>query len=390
MREKNIGLYIHIPFCKKKCEYCDFSSYAGKENLINDYVKWLKYEINEVGEGNKLDYENRLDKLAIVKTIYIGGGTPSVIESEHISQIMDCVKENYTLSDNVEITIEVNPGTVSREKLLTYKNSGINRLSIGMQETNDEILKKIGRIHTYSDILHTYKNERDVGFENINIDVMIGLPGQSIRNVEETVNKVIELNPEHISLYSLILEENTKLYELVKNKKIVLENDMLERKMYHWSRKTLNKNGYTQYEISNFCKKGYESKHNLNCWNQNEYIGFGVASHSYTDNIRYSNIESIEQYIENYKQNKQENNIIFHEKQNEQSKMMEYIMLNLRKIKGINICEFKKVFKDDVMNIFGEKISKLHNQKLIKISRSNIALTIKGLDLANIVWQEFV
>ena len=142
MREKNIGLYIHIPFCKKKCEYCDFSSYAGKENLINDYVKWLKYEIKEVGEGNKLDYENRLDKLAIVKTIYIGGGTPSVIESEHISQIMDCVKENYTLSDNVEITIEVNPGTVSKEKLLTYKNSGINRLSIGLQETHDNLLKE--------------------------------------------------------------------------------------------------------------------------------------------------------------------------------------------------------------------------------------------------------
>ena len=386
---KKIGLYIHIPFCKRKCYYCDFVSYCNKDNLIEEYIKYLKQELREVAKEMEFNFKYNDGEKIVVDTIYIGGGTPSYIDCNYIVDIMNEIYKNYNL-DLKEVTIEVNPKTVNAEKLKAYKKAGINRLSIGMQETNDEILKKIGRIHTYSDFLHTYKTARDVGFENINIDVMIGLPGQSIRNVEETINKVIELNPEHISLYSLILEENTKLYELVKNKEITLETDEIERRMYHSTRKNLNRNGYKQYEISNFSKKGYESKHNLNCWNQNEYIGFGVASHSYTDNIRYSNIESIEQYIENYKQNKQENNIIFHEKQNKKSKMMEYIMLNLRKIKGINICEFKKVFKEDVMNIFGEKISKLHNQKLIKISRSNIALTIKGLDLANIVWQEFV
>lgn len=386
---KKIGLYIHIPFCKRKCYYCDFVSYCNKDNLIEEYIKYLKQELREVAKEMEFNFKYNDGEKIVVDTIYIGGGTPSYIDCNYIVDIMNEIYKNYNL-DLKEVTIEVNPKTVNAEKLKAYKKAGINRLSIGMQETNDEILKKIGRIHTYSDFLHTYKTARDVGFENINIDVMIGLPGQSIRNVEETINKVIELNPEHISLYSLILEENTKLYELVKNKEITLETDEIERRMYHSARKNLNRNGYKQYEISNFSKKGYESKHNLNCWNQNEYIGFGVASHSYTDNIRYSNIESIEQYIENYKQNKQENNIIFHEKQNKKSKMMEYIMLNLRKIKGINICEFKKVFKEDVMNIFGEKISKLHNQKLIKISRSNIALTIKGLDLANIVWQEFV
>ena len=386
---KKIGLYIHIPFCKRKCYYCDFVSYCNKDNLIEEYIKYLKQELREVAKEMEFNFKYNDSEKIVVDTIYIGGGTPSYIDSKYIKEIMETINKSYEL-DLEEATIEVNPKTVDELKLKTYKEAGINRLSIGMQETKDEILKKIGRIHTYSDFLHTYKTARDVGFENINIDVMIGLPGQSIRNVEETINKVIELNPEHISLYSLILEENTKLYELVKNKEITLETDEIERRMYHSARKNLNRNGYKQYEISNFSKKGYESKHNLNCWNQNEYIGFGVASHSYTDNIRYSNIESIKQYIENYKQNKQENNIIFHEKQNEQSKMMEYIMLNLRKIKGINIHEFKKVFKEDVMNIFGEKISKLHNQKLIKISRSNIALTIKGLDLANIVWQEFV
>lgn len=386
---KKIGLYIHIPFCKRKCYYCDFVSYCNKDNLIEEYIKYLKQELREVAKEMEFNFKYNDSEKIVVDTIYIGGGTPSYIDCNYIVDIMNEIYKNYNL-DLKEVTIEVNPKTVNAEKLKAYKKAGINRLSIGMQETNDEILKKIGRIHTYSDFLKTYRIARKIGFDNINIDIMIGLPNQKLEDVKDTINKVIELNPEHISLYSLILEENTKLYELVKNKEITLETDEIERRMYHWSRKTLNKNGYTQYEISNFCKKGYESIHNLNCWNQNEYIGFGVASHSYTDNIRYSNIESIEQYIENYKQNKQENNIIFHEKQNEQSKMMEYIMLNLRKIKGINICEFKKVFKDDVMNIFGEKISKLHNQKLIKISRSNIALTIKGLDLANIVWQEFV
>ena len=276
MREKNIGLYIHIPFCKKKCEYCDFSSYAGKENLINDQVKWLKYEIKEVGEGNKLDYENRLDKLAIVKTIYIGGGTPSAIESEHISQIMDCVKENYTLSDNVEITIEVNPGTVSKEKLLTYKNSGINRLSIGLQETHDNLLKELGRIHTYDDFLNTYNLAREVGFDNINVDLMLALPKQSMNDLEESLNRIIKINPEHISVYSLIIEEGTPFYDKYMSNKIILPEEEEERKMYWLAKRKLEEAGYIHYEISNFAKKGYESRHNLSCWNQEEYVGCGV------------------------------------------------------------------------------------------------------------------
>ena len=308
---KKIGLYIHIPFCKRKCYYCDFVSYCNKDNLIEEYIKYLKQELREVAKEMEFNFKYNDGEKIVVDTIYIGGGTPSYIDCNYIVDIMNEIYKNYNL-DLKEVTIEVNPKTVNVEKLKAYKKAGINRLSIGMQETNDEILKKIGRIHTYSDFLHTYKTARDVGFENINIDVMIGLPGQSIRNVEETINKVIELNPEHISLYSLILEENTKLYELVKNKEITLETDEIERRMYHSARKNLNRNGYKQYEISNFSKKGYESIHNLDCWEQNEYIGFGVASHSYTDNIRYSNIESIEQYIQNYKNNEQENNIIDH------------------------------------------------------------------------------
>ena len=390
MREKNIGLYIHIPFCKKKCEYCDFCSYAGKENLINDYVKWLKYEIKEVGEGNKLDYENRLDKLAIVKTIYIGGGTPSVIESEHISQIMDCVKENYTLSDNVEITIEVNPGTVSREKLLTYKNSGINRLSIGLQETHDNLLKELGRIHTYDDFLNTYNLAREVGFDNINVDLMLALPKQSMNDLEESLNRIIKINPEHISVYSLIIEEGTSFYDKYMSNKIILPEEEEERKMYWFAKRKLEEAGYIHYEISNFAKKGYESRHNLSCWNQEEYVGCGVSAHSYTNNVRYSIIDSIEEYISNFESNNEADNIIFHEKQNKESKMKEFMMLGLRKIDGVQIQNFKSKFRENPIFTYRKELEKLVNEDLLEIDGDYIKLTSKGLDLANLVWEEFV
>lgn len=390
MREKNIGLYIHIPFCKKKCEYCDFCSYAGKENLINDYVKWLKYEIKEVGEGNKLDYENRLDKLAIVKTIYIGGGTPSVIESEHISQIMDCVKENYTLSDNVETTIEVNPGTVSKEKLLTYKNSGINRLSIGLQETHDNLLKELGRIHTYDDFLNTYNLAREVGFDNINVDLMLALPKQSMNDLKESLNRIIKINPEHISVYSLIIEEGTPFYDKYMSNKIILPEEEEERKMYWLAKRKLEEAGYIHYEISNFAKKGYESRHNLSCWNQEEYVGCGVSAHSYTNNVRYSIIDSIEEYISNFESSNEADNIIFHEKQNKESKMKEFMMLGLRKIDGVQIQNFKSKFRENPIFTYRKELEKLVNEDLLEIDGDCIKLTSKGLDLANLVWEEFV
>ena len=199
--KKNVGIYVHIPFCKQKCKYCDFKSYVGKENKIESYIKWLTYEIKEIGEGNRLDYENNLDDLVVIDTIYIGGGTPSFIESKYIKNIMNTIKENYTLADNVEVTIEVNPGTVTEEKLLDYKNAGINRLSIGLQSCKIELLKELGRIHNYEEFENTYKLARKIGFENINVDLMIGLPNQTIKDIEDSLNKIIKLEPEHISVY---------------------------------------------------------------------------------------------------------------------------------------------------------------------------------------------
>ena len=394
MHTKNIGLYIHIPFCKKKCEYCDFKSYAGQEALIDEYIKWLNYEIELVGKSNQADYENGLDKLAVVNTIYIGGGTPSFIEEKHIKEILDAIKKNYVfpinLEEKVEVTIEVNPGTVNEEKLKTYKASGINRLSIGLQETHNEILKNIGRIHTYQDFLETYQTARKIGFDNINVDLMLALPGQSIEDLSESVDRIIKLNPEHISVYSLIIEEGTPFYKKYMNNELKLPEDEIERKMYWLVKNKLEEAGYKHYEISNFAKPGYESKHNLACWNQEEYIGLGVSAHSYTNNLRYSNIDNIPNYIQNLKSGKDYLNLVVHEKQTKESKMKEFIMLGLRKIDGVYIQNFKEKFGENPIYLYRKEFEKLVQEELLEIDGDVIRLTNKGLDLANLVWEEFV
>lgn len=390
MSTKNIGIYIHIPFCKQKCRYCDFKSYAGKEEKIKEYIKWVKYELAGIGIANRADYEKGKDQLAIIDTIYIGGGTPSLIDSCYITEIMETIKENYTLVENPEITIEANPGTVTEQKLKDYITCGINRISIGLQASQEKLLKQLGRIHTYQDFEQTFKLARKVEFQNINVDLMIGIPNQSIEDVKESIDKVIEYNPEHISVYSLIVEEETPLYQDIKNGTLILPNDELERKMYWQVKRKLEEKGYAHYEISNFAKKGFESKHNLNCWNQEEYIGVGASAHSYTNNVRYSNVDTIEEYIENYKTGQEADNFIFHEKQNKESKMKEYMMLGLRKIEGIQIQEFKEKFGENPIYLYHKELEKLVKEELIEIDGDDIKITNKGLDLANLVWEEFV
>lgn len=390
MNTKNVGLYIHIPFCKQKCQYCDFNSYAGKENLIETYMKWVEFELKGVGEGNRVDYENNLDDLIVVKSIYIGGGTPSFIDSKYIEKIMEIVKECYTIDSNAEITIEVNPGTVSKKKLETYLNSGINRISIGLQSTHNEILSKLGRVHSYEEFLYTYNLARKVGLKNINVDLMLGLPNQSLNDLQESITEVVNLEPEHISVYSLIIENGTPFCEKLEKQEIALPSDELERAMYWETKRKLEKAGYTHYEISNFAKSGFESKHNLSCWNQEEYIGIGASAHSYTNNVRYSNIDSIEDYIRNYENGNEIDNFVFHEKQNKESKMKEFMMLGLRKIQGIHIQDFKNKFGENPIYLYKKELEKLVNEELLEIDGDIIKLTDKGIDLANLVWEEFV
>ena len=377
MKNKEIGVYVHIPFCKQKCYYCDFISYCNKDNLIEDYVKAVKKEIRMQNIQSQ------------ITTVYIGGGTPSYIDSKYIVEIIDEVKKK-NLSKRPEITIEVNPGTVTKEKLKDYKKCGINRLSIGLQSTKDEILKEIGRIHNFEQFLETYQMARKVGFKNINVDLILGIPNQRIKDLKESLEKIIELQPEHISVYSLIVEDGTLIANKIDKGELELPDEDTERNMYWYVKNTLELNGYIHYEISNFAKKGRESKHNKNCWNQNQYFGFGVAAHSYRDITRYSNTEKIEEYIKNVMTERLDRNRIIHEIQKEYDAEKEYMLLGLRKIAGVNISEFKLKFGDNPIYLFRNELKKLTDEGLIIVDEDYIRLTNKGIDLANLVWEEFV
>ena len=377
-----LGVYIHIPFCVKKCDYCDFISYPNKFELQEKYIDKL---LEEIQDNKELLSQNE------VTTIYIGGGTPSSIRPELIEKVLNKIYKvsNIDLKkQHPEITIEVNPGTLKSSYPQLYKKCGINRLSIGLQSTNDRILKSIGRIHNYQQFLDTYNEAIKAGFENINVDLMLGLPGQSISDLKESLEAVVNLKPEpkHISVYSLIVEEGTPIENKLKNGDIKLPDDEEERNQYTYTKKFLELNGYNHYEISNFAKTGYESKHNMNCWEQKQYIGFGLAAHSYINRIRYSNTEDLKKYLNN----KSEDVKIIHEKQSKKDEEKEYMLLGLRKLDGVKIQNFKKKFGENPIYLFKEELEKLVEEELIEIDLDQIKLTTKGLDLANIVWEEFV
>ena len=321
-----------------------------------------------------------------ITTVYIGGGTPSYVESRYIKELMSILKLQI---DTAEVTIEINPGTITAKKLLQYRQSGINRLSIGLQSTNNRILKKIGRIHTYEQFEETFNLARRVGFKNINVDLMIGLPDQKITDVEKSIQKVIDLEPEHISVYSLILEESSSLYKMVKSGIVKLPTEKKEREMYWNVKNTLEENGYNHYEISNFSKPGMESKHNVNCWKQKEYIGIGLGASSYLAGIRYSNVSDLKRYMDNVEAGKIDYNMLIEEKQKKEDMQKEYMLLNLRMINGVSIQEFKDKFEESPIDLYKEILEKLIQEELIMVDVDSIKLTNKGIDLANQVWMEF-
>ena len=380
---EKLGIYVHIPFCKKKCKYCDFISFSCDEEIYTKYVEAL---INEIKNTSK----NIISSIHEVSTIYIGGGTPSLIDSKYIEEIIETIYQNIRVAGNAEITIEVNPGTVTREKLETYKKLGIDRLSIGLQTTDNELLSLIGRIHTYEEFLDTYNMAREIGFTNINVDLMLALPTQTEKMLVDSLLKVINLNPNHISLYSLILEEGTVLEKEIEDGKYKLVDEELERKMYHKTKNILEKNGYNHYEISNFAKKGFESKHNLDCWDQREYLGFGLAAHSYYRNKRFSNTNDLDEYINNISKFNFTKNVEVHELQDREAKAKEFMLLGLRKINGVSISEFERRFRVHPLFYFRFEISRLDEEGLLEVELDDIRLTKKGLDLANQVFEAFV
>ena len=414
MENKELGIYIHIPFCKQKCYYCDFVSFSNKQNFVENYVEAVKKEINNYFQDKTI-----LERYTVT-TIYIGGGTPSYIESKYICEIMELLennlKQNKVNFEDMEITIEVNPGTVNKEKLEQYRKAKINRLSIGLQSTNNEMLKQIGRIHTYEQFLETYQMAKEVGFDNINVDLMIGLPNQTIEDIKRSLKEVIQLNPTHISVYSLIVEEGTVMARKIENHQLEEMDEELERNMYWYVKNTLELNGYTHYEISNFAKEGKESKHNLNCWRQKEYIGIGLAAHSYLNYVRYTNTSEMKQYITrmnnlneqivkdilelsnnkkkkaNVEENEKHIETVYEieEVQELEERKREYMLLSLRTIEGVSISKFKEKYIDNPIFLFRKELEKLVEEKLVMIDGDYIKLTNKGLDLANLVWEEFI
>lgn len=376
---KEIGLYIHIPFCKSKCYYCDFVSFSGKEDMVELYIENLLKELNI--------YKDLVRNYSI-KTIFIGGGTPSYIDGEHIERLMGFIKENFNVEDLKEVTIETNPGTLDLEKATIYKKAGINRVSMGVQTLNDEHLKKIGRIHTEEETYQSYKILREAGFKDINLDFIFGLPGETIEDVEENLKKIGILKPEHISYYGLILEEDTLLYRLEEEGKLNIPNEVEERKMYYLIKKSLKDMGYLHYEISNFSLKGYECKHNILYWEIEAYISVGLSSHSYLNNRRYWNRDNFKDYFSDLSKGRLP--IEGGEDISRQIELSEFAIMGLRLTDGIDKKTFKNRFGKDINHFFDREIEKHLGNGLIVESENSIKLTEKGLDLSNLVEVDFL
>lgn len=371
---KEVGLYIHIPFCKQKCLYCDFPSFCGKENLMLDYVKALGKEIKSIAHKK-------------IGTIFIGGGTPTYLNLEGWSILKDSI-DRLNKDEDIEFSVEMNPGTVNKEKLKFLKDMGVNRLSIGLQAWQNILLKRLGRIHETKDFIEAYNEAREIGFDNINIDIMFGLPEQTMEEWKETLERVVELNPEHISCYSLIIEEGTIFNKLYEDDRLSIPNEEIERDMYSYCIKFLKDKGYNQYEISNFAKKGKECKHNLIYWELREYIGCGSAAHSYIDEVRYRHTEDIEKYIQGINNN-EDIRLDLH-KNSLKDDMEECMFMGLRKIDGINIEEFKRRFNRDIMDIYGDVINKYLEKELLIIGNGNIFLSPRGIEISNSIMCDFI
>lgn len=376
---KDLGVYIHMPFCMSKCKYCDFVSSNKINDMTDQYIEALKAEIKM--------YSDKLSDYT-VQTIFIGGGTPSILDAVKLESVVDELYDNFNVSENVEFTMESNPGTLTESKLKKYTDIGINRLSIGLQSFNNEILKTIGRIHTAEDFIQSYNMARSAGFKNINIDLIYSLPGQSVQDWENTLREVIKLKPDHISAYALKVEEGTPFEKMLDENKLDLPSDDEDREMYDIAIRLLSEQGIEQYEISNFAKRGYECRHNLIYWNNEEYLGLGVSAHSYIDSNRYANTIDVHEYIELMAEEKSP--VKSEEPKDKKDEMIETIFLSLRLNRGLNLRKFKERFNISIFDIYGDEIDKLADQGLLSVDKESIKLTRYGMDVSNQVFVEFL
>ncbi len=373
------GLYIHVPFCSSKCNYCDFNSYAGRLDVAQSYFDALKKEIEL--------YYNTM-RYNIIDTIFIGGGTPSCVNQNYINEVLTLCKIKFNISESCEISIESNPGTLDIEKLNTYRSSGINRISIGLQAYQSKLLKYLGRRHSKEDFIASVELAKKAGFININADVIFGIPGQTMKDWAKTLKVLVGLDITHISAYSLKIEEGTRFGDMLENGELTQVEDELDRNMYHYAIDYLKENGFMQYELSNFAKEGYECKHNLTYWKCVDYLGLGAGAHSLLEGERFSNKYTIEKYINAIEKGLKP---VEERYQMEYSdRISEYMFLGLRLNQGVNNSEFKKLFDQDMFNVYEESFKELQHKKLIEICGESVSLTRLGLDLANQVFVKFV
>ncbi|MDM0610688.1 radical SAM family heme chaperone HemW [Clostridium perfringens] len=373
-----ISLYIHIPFCAQKCLYCDFPSFARKDHLRKAYIKALNKEIISLREKH-----NNLE----INTIFIGGGTPSVLEADELECLLKEVAK-LNMSKDIEYSMECNPGNLTEEKLEVMKKYGVNRISMGLQAKQDNLLKGLGRIHNYKTFKENFLLAKKVGFNNINVDLMFGLPNQRLNEWEETLREIISLEPAHISAYSLIIEEGTAFYNLYENDKLKLPTEEEERKMYHLAKKILEENGFNQYEISNYAKEGKECRHNLVYWNMDNWIGVGSAAASYINGKRIKNISSVEEYINSINEKGEAVEEIINNSKNDN--MEEFMFMGLRKINGIDENEFKKRFSMNINDVYGEILNKYIDEGLLIRDSGRIFLSEKGIEISNIIMADFL
>ena len=395
--KKNLGIYVHIPFCVSKCSYCDFLSFDNCSYAVQlQYIDALIQEI-------KL-YKAFADRY-VVKTIFFGGGTPSLLDEVFIGNILKAIRSVFNVDRFPEITIEANPGTVKYTNLLAYQSHGINRLSIGLQSTDDDCLMMLGRIHNMDQFVATYNSARRAGFKNINVDIMSGIPGQTEHTYVETLMKVIEFGPEHISAYSLQVEDGTPLAE---NEPVLsmLPDEEADRRMYAMTKKVLGANGYQRYEFSNYAKPGYECKHNITYWTGGEYVGLGLGAASFFKGERFSNIRDINRYLEIMQEAQSDiasstDKISVYDEVTHQlrenietmyidSRIEEFMFLGLRMTKGVSRSEFLNRFNKDIYEVYGPVINKYVTEGFIVEEGDSIRLNDRGIDVSNIILSDFI
>jgi len=391
---KSLGLYIHVPFCMKKCNYCDFLSFAGSRE--EDHRQYFRSLLREIRLNSKI-YSNKY----YVDSIFIGGGTPSLVEADLIRELIAVVRDCFSVAQNAEISIESNPKTLTEEKLGIYLEAGVNRLSIGAQSFDDELLNRLGRVHCAEDLLKNYSLARACGFRNINLDLMFSVPGQTEPVWLDTLEQATALGPEHISFYGLQLEEGTLFSVMHKEGRLKETDDETDRSMYYSAVKLLKEKGYVHYEISNAAMEGYQCRHNLKYWSMDDYLGLGLGAHSFLGGVRYSNTDDLAEYIRignniasqtsrNRTQKPESPFTVWRHQNTKEENMSEYLFTGLRKRKGIELADFKERFGAAPEEIYGDVLKKYQKSGLIEIDGGCLRLTEKGVDISNGVLAEFI